>query len=455
MSSPQGPALASFSIPVAKDQDDQVTHVAIVDFSLEPIQKLYSQQTERLQFLTDSNGEILAHVNEEKILSHANVSQQNLVKAALSDKNPRRQIHFSDEINSEKMIGAYVKLDHLGLITFSQISNTVILEPAQHVKRKAYYIAGMVVSVAIFLIFLFSMTLTGPIEKLVALVSKIAQGQFDQNATKEVKTWLRDEVHDLAFAIDHMTLGLKERDKVKNLFSKFHGSSVAEDLIKNDISIGGSKKEVTVFFSDIRGFTSFSEKRTPEEVVQMLNEYFEVMVAVITRSGGVVDKFIGDAIMAVWGAPHSSEKDTANAVQACLDMRIGLDQLNEKRIARGHEPLLIGMGLHTGLAISGTIGSTERMEYTVIGDTINMSSRIEASTKAFGTDLLVSQAVLDKTGDSFVTMLAGKATVKGKAEPLNLYRVLGYKDVGGAPVIIETPYSSYATEKDDKVKTAS
>ncbi len=195
--------------------------------------------------------------------------------------------------------------------------------------------------------------------------------------------------------------------KQKSLFSKFHGSSVAEDLISKDIGVGGQSKDVVVFFSDIRGFTAFSEKRSPEEVVEMLNEYFGVMVKIINSHGGVVDKFIGDAIMAVWGVPKSSDRDAHQAVRACLEMRKALEGLNERRIAREQPPINIGMGLHAGHAISGTIGSDERMEYTVIGNTVNTASRIEASTKAFGADLLISDTVIAKIGEDFKTELCG------------------------------------------------
>lgn len=184
----------------------------------------------------------------------------------------------------------------------------------------------------------------------------------------------------------------------------------------------------------------------------MLNEYFGVMVKIINQNGGVVDKFIGDAIMAVWGAPQSSDHDAHKAVRACLEMRKALNELNEKRIAREQPPISIGMGLHAGAAISGTIGSDERMEYTVIGNTVNTASRIESSTKAFGADLLISDTVIEKIGDDFKTELAGAAEVKGRSEALKMFKVRGYKAEDGTMVEISTPYSDYAAEAADKVK---
>ena len=220
------------------------------------------------------------------------------------------------------------------------------------------------------------------------------------------------------------------------------------------MKLGGEQREATVFFSDIRSFTSFSEKVSPQEVVNMLNEYFKIMVGIITKHNGVVDKFIGDAIMAVWGAPESFGNDAANAMVACLEMRIALANLNESRLARGLPEIRIGMGVHTGPLIAGTIGSDDRMEYTVIGDTVNMASRIEAATKAYGTDLLISEVTSEKIKDSFILEQAGTASVKGKSEPLKLFKVKGYVNESGETVMVETAYSSYEAGEVDKVKVA-
>jgi adenylate cyclase len=444
--------MITMGFPLGRDEKDMVTYVALVDFKIALLQKPFSKESERTFYLLDRSGDVLAHQKENLALKRAKMGTFPIVAKALADSNPQRQLRFMDPETNAAYIGAYVKNAFFGVTVVAQTSEEVILEPAREVQRKAYYIAGIVISVALFLCFLFSMTLTGPLEKLAAMIEVVSKGNFDVKARSQVRS--NDEVGDLAEAFDHMTDGLKERDKVKNLFSKFHGSSVAEDLIKNDIVVGGTKKEVTVFFSDIRGFTKFSEGHTPEEVVSMLNEYFGVMVKIINQKGGVVDKFIGDAIMAVWGAPHTGENDTINAVHACLEMRVALDELNKVRASRNQSPILMGMGVHCGPAISGTIGSEERMEYTVIGDTVNMTSRIESSTKAFGTDLLVSDEVFIKAGGEFGFDFAGAAEVKGKEEALKLYKVRGRRTASGAIEEIRTPFSEYASEKADKVKIA-
>jgi adenylate cyclase len=447
-----GPPLVTIGVPILKDEFGNVSHVAVADLTLGILQKPFSDKTEHTLFLTDKAGTLLAHQDEEMALARQKMNSLPIVEKALKDTGRLpQQTQFIDPQTQKPMIGAYAK-SPFGVIAFSQIDKDKILEPAKEVQKQAIYIAGTVIAVALFFSFLFSMSLTSPIEKLAAMIEVVSKGNFDVKARTHVHS--NDEVGDLATAFDHMTDGLKERDKVKSLFSKFHGSSIAEDLIKNDIGVGGRNKEVTVFFSDIRGFTAFSEKRTPEEVVDMLNEYFTIMVGIINKHGGVVDKFIGDAIMAVWGAPKADTNDTLNALTACLEMRKALVILNTARESRGHEPILIGMGLHCGRAISGTIGSQERMEYTVIGDTVNLTSRIEASTKAFGADLLVSQAVSEKIKDHFLFELSGTAEVKGQSEPLQLFRVRGFKLSDGTTEIVQTPYSDYEKMHVDKVKVA-
>ena len=447
---PKGPPLLTMGIPVLQDEFGNVSHIAVADLDLGVLQKPFAQKSERTLFLTDKTGSLIAHQDEQRALSRMMYAENPIVAKALKDASKLpQQTRFDDPETGKRQIGAYAK-SSFGVIAFSQVELDRILEPAKAARNDAIKIAGTMMAIAFFFSFLFSISLTSPLEKLADLIKIVSKGNFDVRAGSVVKS--KDEVGDLAMAFDEMTLGLKERDKVKNLFSKFHGSSVAEDLIKNDIGVGGQNKDVTIFFSDIRGFTAFSEKRSPEQVVAMLNEYFGVMVGIINRNGGVVDKFIGDAIMAVWGAPKETPDDTKNAVRACLEMRKALLELNTKRLAADEPAIMIGIGLHCGRAISGTIGSQERMEYTVIGDTVNMTSRIESSTKAFGADLLVSEDIVAKVGEHYIFELGGAAEVKGKTEPLKMFKVRGYKNADGTTEIVKTPYSDYEKGDAEKVK---
>jgi len=445
--------IITIALPLIKI-NKTLTHYVVADIDLSLIQKTMSDSGLNLFFITDTNGIVMGHRDESLAAKKQNFSENEIVKLAIQSQMASGMKYLPQNGSQKAMYAAYAKTT-FGPIVFSQVEEEQILVVTKELKNNIIQIVGYFLSVALFLVFVFSMTLTSPLETLTGLIHLVSKGNFDVNASQQVKSFFKDEVKELATAFDSMTEGLKERDKVKNLFNKFHGSSVTEDLMKKDVSIGGQTKEVIVFFSDIRGFTAFSEKRKPEEVVGMLNEYFAVMVKIINANGGIVDKFIGDAIMAVWGVPKSTKKDANNAVKACLEMRRALADLNEKRMGRKEPPIQIGMGLHAGTAISGTIGSDERMEYTIIGNTVNTGSRIESSTKAFGSDLLVSDTVLEKVGDSFLTEYAGSAEVKGRSEPLKLHKVRGYKKADGEYEIVVTPYSDYEAEAVDKVKIAS
>ncbi len=444
-----GAPLFTVGFPLAKDAFGNVTHIVLAEIRLDKLQKIFSGSSERTLFLVDDEGRLLSHPDEARLLKGESVKDLPIVRTALSSDFKLGDNRYTDKQTKEAFTGAFARTG-LGVTAIAVVPDSVILEGVLAVKRDAFRLSGRMVSIALFLIFAFSLLLTAPIESLAELTNEVAKGNFGVRA----KSGSRDEVESLGEAFNHMIEGLVERDKVKNMFSKFHGSSVTEDLLKGDLQLGGSKKTVTVFFSDIRGFTEFSEGHSPEQVVEMLNEYFQIMVGIINKHGGVVDKFIGDAIMAVWGAPTSNDRDSHNAVKACIEMRQSLAQLNQIRGSRGQVPIKIGMGMHRGEAISGTIGSSERMEYTVIGDTVNQSSRIEASTKAFGTDLLLSEDLAAHVREEFLLEQAGSVEVKGKSEPLLLYKVRGYYDEQKNPVTVQTEFSDYEPGKDDKVKVA-
>jgi adenylate cyclase len=442
--------LMTFGLPISRNGLGQVDAVTVTYFQLTRLQRAFARATDRISFLVDSRGTVLAHPDEEKILKAASMKDHPVVAQAITDSAPNARLAFKYPNTGAGYQGAYVR-SPLGPIVVSEISDAYVLEPSRKARRQSMFIAGIVLSLSFLLVFLLSLSFSSPIEKLATLIREVSGGNLEVTAKDKIQT--RDEVAELAVAFDEMVVGLRERAKAYAVMRQALGSSVIETLMTmKEEELGGMRKPVTVLFSDLRDFTKFSEGHTPEEVVIMLNEYFDLMVKIIAKHGGWLDKFIGDAIMAVWGVPYTGEGDDQRAMQAALEMRMALLDLNQLRESRGQGPVKIGIGLHTGDAIVGKIGAAERANLTVIGDTVNQASRIEASTKTFGTDILISEELAEKIDTKFMVICAGSVDVKGKANALKLFKVRGYFDGNGQPVELKTPYSDYEASGDDKIK---
>jgi class 3 adenylate cyclase len=223
--------------------------------------------------------------------------------------------------------------------------------------------------------------------------------------------------------VERMLAEEHEKRSISRLFGEFVSPEVREKILREKSGVQGEKKPVAVLFSDLRSFTAFSERHDPEVVVARLNRYFDGMVECITREGGVVDKFIGDAVMAVFGGVLALDDPCGAAFRAARAMRLRLAELNRQWTTEGLEPLENGIGLHFGVALQGTIGSRDRKEFTVVGDSVNTASRLEGLCKDHAQRILLSQAVyerLDAAAQRACTSL-GTVTVKGKSEPIRLW----------------------------------
>ena len=217
-----------------------------------------------------------------------------------------------------------------------------------------------------------------------------------------------------------------QEQREKRRLSRFFSPNVVKEIVrhKDDANLEAGRRRMTVLFSDIRGFTSMSEKMTPEDVVTFLREYLTVMTDAVFKHGGTVDKYIGDAIMALYNVPFEAPDHAAQAVRTALEFQERLKPLAERFTARYGGTLACGVGIHTGEAVVGTIGSEQRLEYTAIGDTINLGSRLEGLTKDFNVPIIMSEATYLEVQDFIGARALGEVTVKGKAIPVKIFAVL-------------------------------
>jgi len=410
-------------IPFVQDENGNFISIIVGAINQSKILGMFEGQSLFTTYLLDDNGTVLAHPDSQKVINRINYSAIPIVRAMLKgDVSSGQQEYYDD--SGRAQLGAYSLVGISGIGVISQVSREKAFEATDILIKRSAILSLIVLIFSIILIYLFSHTITDPLNILVEQTKKITAGIYDIKIKKKPS----DEIGDLGSAFEEMATGLEQRERLKNTFGKFVNRDLAEQALKGELSLGGERKKVTVFFSDIRNFTAMSEKMQPEDVLSMLNEYMSKMVDVITSRGGVVDKFVGDAIMAIWGAPINREDDALNAVTACLQMRNALYDLNVKRKAKSLPELRIGMGLNTGTAIVGNMGSSEKMEYTAIGDTVNLASRIESQTKELKADILINQTVYDEVKHNIEAIPCKRVTVKGKEDEVQLYRVIGIKD---------------------------
>jgi adenylate cyclase len=210
---------------------------------------------------------------------------------------------------------------------------------------------------------------------------------------------------------------------------RYMTQELAEQLMENPdaMKMGGDRKQVSVLFSDIRGYTTLTEGMKAEEVVEMLNDYFERMVETVFKHKGTLDKYIGDAIMAVYGSPLSLPDHEWMAVQTAIEMRARLAEFNAERVAQQKNAIKIGIGVNSDEVITGNIGSTKRVEFTAIGDGVNLGSRLEGTTKYYGTDIIISEYTYRPCADRIWARQLDYIKVKGKTKPVGIYELVGLR----------------------------
>ncbi|MDX1490576.1 MAG: adenylate/guanylate cyclase domain-containing protein [Pseudohongiellaceae bacterium] len=308
----------------------------------------------------------------------------------------------------------------LQIVAVIQKSYNENIENLEAFRRGLVQFYSAIIAISLVLVILLAQSVTKPILDVVARVKRIKDGDYGQ----EVRVKGSDEITELASAINTMASGLAEKEKVRDLLGKVVSDEIAEELLSKTIALGGEEKIVTVLFADIKGFTSLCENTPPEEVLTLLNKYLSTITDVIEKNHGVVDKYTGDSVMALFGAPLSRGNDAQNALSTALAIQQAMRDLNASNIEQGLSVIEAGVGVHTGLVVAGNLGSQNRLNYTVVGDSVNLSARLEGLTRKYNVENIVSQSCCDAAPD-FVYRELDLVRVAGKNEPVRIFEVIG------------------------------
>ena len=278
----------------------------------------------------------------------------------------------------------------------------------------------MFVIISLRLNFLVGKSIVEPIKKMLGVIHRLRDGDFNQR----IGVLSNDEIGTLGDAGNAMIAGLAERERIRETFGKYVTPEIRDQILDGRIPLDGERTEATLLFSDLRGFTSFVQENDPKEVIRSMRAYFTAMRKAIRSQGGLVLQYVGDEIESVFGVPLKCDDHKEKAVLAALEMRKRLEVLNDERTSAGKVPFRHGIGIHTGSVLAGNMGSEDRLSYALIGDTVNVASRIEGLTKLFDCDILVSHETTLGLHHSFQMEKKPTQMVKGYSKPVIVYQLL-------------------------------
>lgn len=260
-----------------------------------------------------------------------------------------------------------------------------------------------------------------PLEKIRASLQQIATGDW----STRVEVHSKDEFGKVADAVNGLAIALRDRENLKGALARYVSRDVADQVLQDAAlpSLRGVRREITVLIADIRNFTALSEKLGPDALVRFLNIFFEHAIEAVFKHGGTLDKFLGDGLLAIFNAPLDDPDHRANAVKAALEILRRIGDLQREMKEEHDIDFRVGIGIHSGTAVVGNVGSTERMEYTAIGETVNVASRIESLNKEYGTDILASETVAVGNGGEFTFQEVAEARLRGVGRLVKVFTV--------------------------------
>ncbi|MEY4393895.1 MAG: hypothetical protein RL595_1144 [Planctomycetota bacterium] len=301
-------------------------------------------------------------------------------------------------------------------IVVTAASNDLLMAEAYNHILASVLILGVIILGGIFLVFIIARRLSNPLELISADILKVGQWEITARPTDQYQVL---EMFNLANGIEEMKTGLLS-------FRKYIPGDVVRQVVhsRKTAKIFVEKKNITVFFSDLKNFTSMSESLDPDVLVSILGEHLAFCSSIIHKNKGTIDKFIGDSVMAFWNAPLTIEDHATMACKAALECQIAMNSFNKANLSKGLPEIVMRIGINTGDALVGNIGSDTRLNYTAVGDTVNLASRLEGTNKEYGTLVLINETTNREVSGKILTRLVDKVAVKGKTKPGEIYEVL-------------------------------
>ncbi len=379
--------------------------------------------------LVDGEGQIVAHPDLARLDS--NVKDYAAVQAAWQTRGVGSLVARNNEGVSKLFVYRAIKnpatMAQQPWVLLTEVDRDEELAGLRRLRRELAAGLALVLIGSLLIAHQVSRSVSEPLRQLGEFAKRIGSGDLTSRATISG----RDVSGRLSASLNEMANGLQERDHVKEVFGRYIATQVSDKILKGQVNLGGESKRISILFSDIRNFTGMSEAMTPQQVVAFLNDYFSEMVDAVFENGGVLDKFIGDGLMAVFGALDEPDHQK-HAVQTALRMKALLGKINGTRGMHGLPPIAIGVGIHTDEVIVGNIGSRKRLEYTVVGDGVNTSSRLQGLNKEFGTTILISETTYAAVKADFECRQMPEAQLRGKTKNLMFYEVISAKSAAQA-----------------------
>ncbi len=378
----------------------------------------------------DNDGKIVMETGELSISSTELRQIRLLIKEQPDDMQ-------EIELGSVERVGKGFWFEPFQWYVFLTEEHDTFYSSVNRITTQTIIIIVVGVLVAVIMLAWLAHYLTKPLNNVVDAMKEIIA---DNDLSRRVTVEFNDETGELAhtfnimseelegayvkikeFAYDAVLARKKER-KIRNMFEKYVPQELINSLFSNpEAMLVGNNRNLSILFSDIRSFTTISERLAPDDLVNSLNRYFEIMVDMIMDKNGIVDKYIGDAIMAFFGAPVAHDNDTYNSVLAGLDMVDGIASFNKKQIELGKPEFKTGIGINYGEVTVGNIGTEKKMDYTVIGDSVNLASRLEGLTKEYGQDLIISESLYNEVKEKVSCRFLDTVAVKGKTKGVRIY----------------------------------